>query len=175
MADIFEKNCVIGLYGINSVGKSVLSQKLTEKFKVCELQSTDNLLKMTKYFYPENEYAHCSSCTAWKVRGSKTEVNIIEGFKGYREYVEGLINCLIQRVAAENFTMIFEGIHFNPQCRRNNEGIVVIPVLLTLKNIEKHRQRIIEKSNGRKELEERLLNNMQVSRVIQDFLIPEAK
>ena len=170
-----KQNYAIGLYGVNGAGKSVLSKELMACFSVCELQSTDNLLKIYKHLNPKSPYRNLVSYTAWQCFGKKTEKNIAKGFAGYRNLLFDYLDCLIQRVPAEKLTMIFDGIHFDPRLKETNKDVQIVPILLTLKNSEIQRQRIMEKSGGREELEEILLSNIETSRNIQDYLIREAK
>ncbi|KKU91769.1 MAG: 2-phosphoglycerate kinase [Candidatus Jorgensenbacteria bacterium GW2011_GWA1_48_11] len=175
MTNVKKDFYVVGLYGINSAGKTAISRLLMKEIPICEIQSTDNLMKLFKSYHKDPKYVGLSSRTAWKLIGEENETNIIEGFKIYRSIVSSDIDVLINRVPTENFTMIFEGIHFSPKNREADKAVKIIPILLTLQDKEAHKRRIIEKCNGRNELEQRLLDGMKTARLIQEFLIREAK
>lgn len=175
MIEIFKDNFAIGIYGINSVGKTVQSQMLMKYFPICELQSTDNLIKIYKSLNPHWPYTNSTSFTSWKVIGEKKKENIVNGFISYRDSVEEYINTLIRRIQSEKLTIIFDGIHFSPQSSNKHPDVNIIPILLIIQDESIHRQRIREKAQGRKELEELLLENIHTARKIQDFLISEAK
>ncbi len=172
---MIKKNYAVIIYGINSVGKSVQSQLLIKEIAVCELQSTDNLIKIYKHLNPESLYVKETSSSSWKIFGKKNDENIIKGFNGNRNLIMDYIGTLIDRIPNEKLSIIFEGVHFNPEIISNHSNVKVIPILLTLQDENIHRERIIEKAQGRKELEERLLDSIRTSRIIQDFLIKEAQ
>ena len=174
-AKSIKNNRVIIFYGINAVGKTTLSQELMCHFEVCELQSTDNLLKIYNYVNPNNPYIGSNSCTAWSVIGDKTNLNILTGFKNYRALITEYICSLAQRAYEEQFTLVIEGVHFDPIVKKRIKQIKISPILLILSNFNVHKKRIIEKSDSRIDVKERLMNNLFIMRQIQDFLTDEAK
>jgi len=170
-----KENYIIGIYGVNAAGKSVTSKKLSNYFEVCEIQSTDSIMKIYKFTCKDNQIKKLSSRNAWSLFGDKNTENIIKGFKKYRSLIFDHINCLIQRVPTEKFTMILEGVHFDPAILELNPGLKIVPVLLIIQDVNSYKKRIVKKARGRISLQNELLTNVNTAKTIQKFLINEAK
>ena len=169
-----KENIVLGIYGVNGVGKTVVSQKLLAEIKIGELQSTDNLLPIFRLNNPDEKWSAICSYTAWQMINDRNQANIIAGFRKYRGQLRGYIKSLIDRACADQFSLIIEGIHFEADLNRTKK-IKVIPVLLKIGDRTKHQKRISEKSAGRTDLKNKLKDNFAAIRTIQDFLIKEAR
>jgi len=169
------QNKIIGIYGVSAVGKTVLTQHLTRVLTITEVQSTDSLKALYRTFHPEDPMGSMSSYLAWTLVGPQTERNVIKGFLRYRNSVAPLITALMQRAMAEQFTLIFDGIHFSPALPLGGLSIPVVPILLTIDDESAHKRRIHLKASGRTALEQRLMLHFDNIRLIQTYLLNEAK
>lgn len=165
---------VVGLYGVSAVGKTVLSQSLLSGLKTAELISTDHLKWIQRMVEPEGPYVSLSSYTAWRAHGACSLETIKRGLDGYRRTVYPFIDILVDRARDEEFILVIDGIHFSPEVSHRND-ILILPVLLTVMDEDRHRKRLREKAAGRRALWTVINDNFSTVRTIQNILLSEAE
>lgn len=138
--------------GTAGSGKSTLATELASRLDIFRTQSTDMLREIMRAMLPERllPILHRSSFEAWRVLPETAgpldfEDKIAHGYRGQTDLVSVLCEAVVQRAVRENVSMVLEGVHIDASTvnrLRENDEIIVIPVMLAILKQEVWHKRI---------------------------------
>jgi len=167
---------VIGIYGVNAVGKSTLAHLLSQDYTEYDTVATDNLLAIKRMLNSTEPVWQQSSYTQWQRLGDPSAENIWKGFVEYREGMQDYMRCILRRARDQKVGMIIEGVHINPEVFLEYQNELDIKLfILTITNKDIHKARINQKCDYRPELLKRLEINFQYIRDLQERCKEEAE
>lgn len=158
-------NSKIFIYGVPGSGKTTFSLDLKNKtgYPLVEGDSLRVLAQKDKT-KEEDPFAYMGVSGAFRKFGDLTEENVIKGLKAVRENMVTYIQAEIEKYPHE---LILECAFLDPE-KVINKGRVI---LLTKIDEQEHRKQFFAK----REENEKSLEHFKASRIIQDYLIEEAK
>ncbi|MDJ0740034.1 MAG: hypothetical protein QNJ91_09970 [Gammaproteobacteria bacterium] len=171
--------------GTAGSGKSTLATELASRLDVFRTQSTDMLREIMRAMLPERllPVLHRSSFDAWRAlpdaNGSRDfESTIAQGYRGQTDLVGVLCEAAVQRAVRESVSMVLEGVHIDANTverLRENEHIIVVPVMLAVLKEDVWRKRI--QGRGRaahQRRSQRYLKSFESIWQLQSHLLSEA-
>jgi 2-phosphoglycerate kinase len=155
----------IFIYGVAGSGKTTFSLDLKEKTNY-PLVEGDTLRALAQEGKTREEapFSYMGTSGAFRQFGELTEENVIKGLMAVRENMIPYIQKEIEKYPNE---LIFECAFLDPE-RVIGKGKVI---LLTKQDEESHRKQFF----AHREENETSLEHFKATRIIQDFLIEEAK
>jgi len=155
----------IFIYGVPGSGKTTFSLDLKEKMDR-PLVEGDNLrtLAQKDKTREEDPFAYMGITGAFRKFGGLTEENVIKGLKAVRNNMAPYIQEEIEKYPNE---LILECAFLDPEHLINKGKII----LLTKKDEESHRKQFF----AHREENEKSLEHFKAARIIQNYLVKEAK
>ncbi len=155
----------IFIYGVPGSGKTTFSLDLKEKMNYSLVEAdTLRVLAQKNTTREENPFAYMGTSGAFRKFGDLTEENVIKGLKAVRQNMVPYIHEEIEKYPNE---LILECAFLDPEQVMSKGRII----LLTKKDEEAHRRQFF----AHREENEKSLEHFKAARIIQDFLIEEAK
>jgi len=155
----------IFIYGVAGSGKTTFSLDLKEKTNHPLVEGdTLRVLAQEGKTREEAPFAYMGTSGAWRQFGALTEENVIKGLKAVRENMISYIQKEIEKYPNE---LIFECAFLDPE-QVSGKGKII---LLTKRDEESHRKQFFV----HREENETGLEHFKASRIIQGYLIEEAK
>jgi 2-phosphoglycerate kinase len=153
------------IYGVPGSGKTTFSLDLKEKMDY-PLVEGDNLraLAQKNKTREEDPFAYMGTTGAFRKFGDLTEENVIKGLKAVRNNMVSYIQEEIEKYPNE---LILECAFLDPEQVKNLGKII----LLTKKDEESHRKQFFT----HREENEKSLEHFKAARIIQNYLVEEAK
>jgi len=158
-------NKKVFIYGVPGSGKTTFSLDLKEKMGY-PLVEGDVLRTFAQKDKTREEYpfAYMGTTGAFRKFGNLTEENVIKGLKAVRQNMIPYIQEEIKKYPNE---LILECAFLDPEQVMNKGKII----LLTKKDEEGHRKQFF----AHREENEKGLEHFKASRIIQNYLVEEAK
>lgn len=172
--------------GTAGSGKSTIATEIASHLGIVRAQSTDMLREVMRMMIPERllPVLHASSFNAWQKLDQQPDENANHaallriGYRRQAELVAVACDAVIQRALREQVSMVLEGVHVRPSlldAMPENNGAVVVPVILAVLKPDLLRQRI--KGRGAQVLvrrAERYLRHFDAIWQLQSVLLAEA-
>ncbi len=160
-----EQSKKIFIYGVPGSGKTTFSLDLKEKidYPLVEGDILRTLAQKDKT-REEDPFAYMGTSGAFRKFGDLTKENVIKGLKAVRKNMIPYIQEEIEKYPNE---LILECAFLDPEQVMNKGKII----LLTKKDEESHRKQFF----AHREENEKSLEHFNATRIIQNFLIEEAK
>jgi 2-phosphoglycerate kinase len=155
----------IFIYGVPGSGKTTFSLDLKEKtgYPLVEGDTLRALAQKDKT-REEDPFAYTGTSGAFRKFGDLTEENVIKGLKAVRN---NMVPYIQEEVEKYHDGLIFECAFLDPE-QVIGKGKII---LLTKKDEESHRKQFF----AHREINEKGLEHFKAARIIQEFLIKEAK
>ena len=178
-----KKPLIILIGGASGVGTSSMAFELANRLRLKNLISTDMIREVMRKIVSKelSPVIHKSSFDAHEsIRTPSIRIDsVIEGFISQVDVVNVGIEAIIERSAKEGISTIIEGVHVVPGFIRRDllENNNIIMFTLTVDDEEAHKQRFYSRCRQPwvKRSLERYMENFEIIRKIQDFLIDQAK
>ncbi len=155
----------IFIYGVPGSGKTTFSLDLKKKMDYLLVEGdTLRALAQRDRTKEEDPFAYMGISGAFRKFGDLTEENVVKGLKAVRK---NMIPYIEEEIEKYPTTLILECAFLDPK-QVINKGKII---LLTKKDEEGHRKQFF----AHREENEKSLEHFKASRIIQDFLIEEAK
>lgn len=160
-----DSNSKIFIYGVPGSGKTTFSLDLKEKMNYSFVEGdTLRVLAQKDKTREEDPFAYMGTSGAFRKFGDLTEENVIKGLKAVRKNMVPFIQAEIEKYPDE---LILECAFLDP------EQVVSKGKIILLTKIDEggHRKQFF----AHREENEKSLEHFKAARIIQDFLIGEAK
>jgi 2-phosphoglycerate kinase len=155
----------IFIYGVPGSGKTTFSLDLKDKMNYPLVEGdTLRVLAQKDKTREEDPFAYMGTSGAFRKFGDLTEENVIKGLKAVRR---NMVPYIQEEIEKYPDILILECAFLDPEQVMSKGKII----LLTKKDEESHRKQFFA---HRKE-NEKSLEHFKAARIIQDFLIEEAK
>lgn len=162
---VMDQSKIIFIYGAAGSGKTTFSLDLKEKLGYPLVEGdTLRVLAQKGKTREEDPFAYMGISGAFRKFGDLTEENVIKGLNAVRENMVPYIQEEIERYPDE---LIFECAFLDPE-QVIGKGKLI---LLTKKDEESHRKQFF----AHREENEKSLEHFKAARIIQNYLIEEAK
>ena len=174
---------IILIGGASGVGTSSMAFELASKLGLKNLISTDMIREVMRKIVSKelSPVIHKSSFDAYEsIRIPSIRIDsVIEGFISHVEVVNVGVEAIIERSLKEGISIIIEGVHVVPGFIRkdliNKNNIIIFT--LVVDDPETHKQRFFTRCRQPwvKRSLEKYIENFDIIRKTQDFLIEQAK
>lgn len=170
---------VILIGGGTGSGKSTLAAEIGYRLGITKIISTDSIREIMRAIFSKKimPSLHLSSYEAYMGPGfdsASRKQAVINAFLEQAQYVRVGAQALIERNIVEHVDMIVDGVHLVPgviQPVNQSDGIV-IPMLITIHNVQEHRERFKHRERRAKDRPaKKYLKNFEAIRIIQDKLV----
>lgn len=171
--------------GTAGSGKSTMATELASRLDIFRTQSTDMLREIMRAMLPERllPILHLSSFEAWRALPDTADPmsfddKVAHGYHGQTDLVSVLCEAAVQRAVRENVSMVLEGVHIDATTvkrLRENNNVIVVPVMLAVVKQEVWRKRICGRSKSSTQRRaQRYIKNFQTIWQLQSQLLSEA-
>jgi 2-phosphoglycerate kinase len=160
-----DSNSKIFIYGVPGSGKTTYSLDLKEKMDYPLVEGdTLRILAQKDKTREQDPFAYMGISGAFRKFGDLTEENVIKGLKAVRK---NMVPYIQEEIEKYPNTLIFECAFLDPE-QVIDKGKVL---LLTKKDEKDHRKQFF----AHREENEKSLEHFRAARIIQSFLVEEAK
>ena len=152
------------IYGVPGSGKTYFSQKIADDLGL-PLFEADTLKEPLRKLTTEEEspFLFLGTSQAFRYFGELSIENVIRGLMAVRKYLADAVGKEIKK----HSEVVMEGAFLDPNLLKNNGKLILIITF----NEKQHREHFFKhRENSEESLEE-----FKAARMIQDFLINEAK
>lgn len=189
--DRLPRPLVLFIGGASGTGKSTLALELAPLLRIYRINATDTIRQvMRMVFSPQMLPAlYTSSFEIAQPPGSvwaeeptsapddDTGDALMASFAEQATRVNVGVRAMVERAAAENMSMLVEGVHLYPPMVPfgDLEGMVFqVPLLLATRDRDVHRGRLLGRGLGGPRRAERYLERFVSIRAVHDFLLDQA-
>lgn len=155
---------LIFIYGVPGSGKTYISQKMSDDLKLPLFEADtlkDELRKLTTK--EESPFLFLGTCQAYRYFGELDSENVIKGLKAVRQALANRVSEEIEK----HGEVVIEGAFLDPNLLKDTGKLI----LVITTDEGQHRNQFFEhRENNEINAEE-----FKATRIIQDFLINEAK
>ena len=155
---------LVFIYGVPGSGKTFISRKMADSLNLSLLEADtlkDELRKLTTK--EESPFLFLGTCQAYRYFGESNEENIVKGLKSVRQALHDRVD---KEIEIRDDLMV-EGAFLDPNLLIERGKII----LVITSNEEQHRKQFFEHRDDNEDNR----NEFRVARIIQEFLIKEAK
>lgn len=152
------------IYGVPGSGKTYLSQKIADNLNL-PLFEADTLKEPLRKFTTKDKspFLFLGTSQAFRYFGEPNTENVIRGLKSVREVLADAVNKEIQ----SRERVVVEGAFLDPNLLKNDGKLI----LVITSDEKQHRDQFFKnRENNEANLEE-----FKAARIVQDFLVKEAK
>ncbi|OQY30222.1 MAG: hypothetical protein B6244_01275 [Candidatus Cloacimonetes bacterium 4572_55] len=177
------KPIVLLIGGGTGCGKSTLAAEIGYQLGITKIISTDSIREIMRSIFSHKIMPplHISSYEGYRRPGfenASVKETALSTFIEQAMYVRVGAQALIERNIVEHVDMIVDGVHLIPGVLEpvNASDAVVIPLLISIKDVECHRKRFAHRERRAKDRPaKKYLKNFEAIRIIQDHLIQVAQ
>ncbi len=182
-----QKPIIVLISGTSGVGKSTLAAEIAYRLGIARLVSSDSIRQALRSLISADlsSILHSSSFAAWQtellpgedVDRVKTK-RVQRAFQSQVQQVSAALWAILQRNYEENVSIVMEGVHIVPGFMplEQLEDATIIELVFVQTDEDKHRQNFEKRQKSSvKRKSNRYLNHFTEIRLIQDFIVEQAK
>ncbi|ENN95688.1 2-phosphoglycerate kinase [Methanocaldococcus villosus KIN24-T80] len=178
-----KKPLTILIGGASGVGTSTIAFEIASRLGISSVIGTDSIREVMRKIISKDlvPTLYESSYTAWKVlrdfNEGDTKKLYIRGFERHAESVLVGVEGVIDRAMVEGLNLIIEGVHLVPSLLKPKylDNPYIIFIMLTVEDEDMHKMRFYARSKISERPKERYLKHFKIIRLINDYLVDNAK
>ncbi len=169
--------------GATGTGKSTVATEVAYRLGITRVTSTDFVRQTMRAFFspdfmPSIHYSSFEAGTALRSAEQEEVDPLLHGFLDQTRHVLVGVNASIDRVLAEGWSMVLEGVHLVPgMLQRPIEKALVVQCVLAIENEQAHAGHFWirdQASDGMRSLD-RYLERLSDIRYLQDYIVERAE
>jgi 2-phosphoglycerate kinase len=166
---------VIALSAASGIGKSTFATRLSLRLGINRVVTTDSIREVLRTVIPDTVLPELHVSTFETVSNLKNEGQLLT-FQRQSHAVEAASAAVSKRYIVEKKHLIIEGVHLlpgelAPQLSALNDKPIVVELLLSLSDEQRHRDQLIHRSTSELNRDgSRNIKNFDKIRAIQDYL-----
>lgn len=173
-----KESFVVLISGVPGTGKTTLAAEIATRLGIKTVMCGDWMREIIRPLISKDQYPSLfvPVYEAWKQFSQEPKDDaVIKGYLSQAEPINSGVRYLLERSEKKGEVAVIEYLHFMPIPELKSKG--VIPMLMVLKDEDIHAERIRarEQTTHFKESADRLIDNLDKYRVMQDWMIDQAK